>query len=183
MGLEDLIVCLRIEEDNKSHDKKGGHHAKPKANLMEGKVNKRYASFLMKATNRRRTILKSSKDNALSEKIGYKSKDCRFKGKEKKEFNVTEETLSNGVSKMMLSAVVFEVNMVDKPNEWYVDTRATRHVCSDKSMFSSYTPIRGKNLLMGNSATSQIEGIGHIILKMTSGKELLLNDVLHVPDI
>ena len=72
---------------------------------------------------------------------------------------------------MMLLAVVLEANMVDKPNEWYVDTGATRHVCSDKSMFSSYTPIRGRNLLMDNSATSKIEGIGRIILKMTSGKE------------
>ena len=73
--------------------------------------------------------------------------------------------------------------MVDKPNEWYVDTGATRHVCSDKSMFSSYTPIKGRNLLMDNSATSQIEGIGRVIVKMTYGKELLLNDILHVPDI
>ena len=36
---------------------------------------------------------------------------------------------------------------------------------------------------MGNSTTSKIKGIGKVILKMTSGKELTLNDVLHVPDI
>ena len=36
---------------------------------------------------------------------------------------------------------------------------------------------------MGNSATSEIQGEGKIILKMTSGKELLLNSVLYVPDI
>ena len=36
---------------------------------------------------------------------------------------------------------------------------------------------------MGNSTTSKIEGIGKLILKMTLGKELTLNDVLHVPDI
>ena len=45
MELEDLIVHLRIEEDNKSHDKKGGHHAEPKDNLMEGKVNKKKRKF------------------------------------------------------------------------------------------------------------------------------------------
>ena len=36
---------------------------------------------------------------------------------------------------------------------------------------------------MGNSATSEIEGQGKVILKMTSGKELTLNDVLYVPEI
>ncbi|KAL0403100.1 UNVERIFIED_CONTAM: hypothetical protein Sradi_1950800 [Sesamum radiatum] len=36
---------------------------------------------------------------------------------------------------------------------------------------------------MGNSATSNIVGLGKVVLKMTSGKELTLIDVLHVPDI
>ena len=36
---------------------------------------------------------------------------------------------------------------------------------------------------MGNSAVSKIERKGKVILKWTSGKELTLNDVLHVPDI
>ena len=36
---------------------------------------------------------------------------------------------------------------------------------------------------MGNSAVSKVEGKGKVILKWTSGKELTLNDVLHVPDI
>ena len=36
---------------------------------------------------------------------------------------------------------------------------------------------------MGNSSTSKIVGQGKVILKMTSGKKLTLNNVLHVPDI
>ncbi|KAL7238289.1 hypothetical protein ACSBR2_004404 [Camellia fascicularis] len=36
---------------------------------------------------------------------------------------------------------------------------------------------------MGNSSTSKVEGQGKIVLKMTSGKELTLNNVVHVPDI
>ena len=39
-----------------------------------------------------------------------------------------------------------------------------------------------KKLFMGNSSTSKVEGKRKIILKMTSGKELTLNDVLHVPE-
>ena len=36
---------------------------------------------------------------------------------------------------------------------------------------------------MGNSATSDIRGQGKVILKMTSGKSLTLNNVLYVPEI
>ena len=40
-----------------------------------------------------------------------------------------------------------------------------------------------EQLFMGNSSTSKIEEKGKVILKMTSGNDLTLNDVLHVPDI
>ena len=51
-------------------------------------------------------------------------------------------------------------------------------------MFSSYEAINdGEQLFMGNSSTSKVEGKGKVILKMTSGKELTLNDVLHVLEI
>ena len=74
--------------------------------------------------------------------------------------------------------------MVGNTKEWWVDTGATRHICSDKKLFSSYETINdGEQLFMGNSSTSKIEGKGKVILKMTYGKELTLNDVLHVPEI
>ena len=63
-----------------------------------------------------------------------------------------------------------------------MNTWATRHICSDKKMFSSYQSIdNGEQLFMGNSSSSKVEGQGKVVLKITSGKELTLNDVLHVP--
>ena len=51
-------------------------------------------------------------------------------------------------------------------------------------MFSSYHCIdNGEQLFKGNSSSSKVEGQGKVVLKMTSGKELILNDVLHVPEI
>ena len=65
-----------------------------------------------------------------------------------------------------------------------MDTGATRHVYSEKKMFSSYQTIdNGEQLFMGNSSSSMVEGQGKVVLKMTSGKEPTLNDVLHVPEI
>ncbi|KAA0060553.1 pol polyprotein [Cucumis melo var. makuwa] len=74
--------------------------------------------------------------------------------------------------------------MMDNSKEWWVDTGATCHICANKNLFTSYVPVSsGEQLFMGNSSTSKVEGQGKVILKMTSGKELTLNNVLHVPDI
>ena len=43
---------------------------------------------------------------------------------------------------MNFSAVMSEVNLVGgNTKEWWVDTGATRHVCSEKKMFSTYNPV------------------------------------------
>jgi GAG-pre-integrase domain len=95
------------------------------------------------------------------------------------------DNLSDDVGEMSLSAVVSEVNMVgSNPKEWYVDTGATRHVCADRRMFSTYKPVDSdEQLYMGNSSSSKVEGLGSVVLKMTSEKELVLKDVMHVPEI
>lgn len=98
--------------------------------------------------------------------------------------NVIElENLSDNVLEMHLSAVVSEVNMMgSNPREWWVDTCATRHICSNRKMFSSYNVVNnGEQLFMGNSSTSKVEGEGKVVQKTTSGKELTLSNVLHVP--
>ena len=79
---------------------------------------------------------------------------------------------------------VSEMNLIKNTNKWWVDTGATRHICSDNKMFSTYQSVGyGEQLFMGNFSTPKIEGKGKIVLKMSFGKELTLNDVLHVPDI
>ena len=125
----------------------------------------------------------------ICDKPGHREKDCRKRNNQgnKKTFqaNISEiGTLSKDVSDINLSVVVFEVNLVGDTKEWWVDTGATRHICSNKKMFSTYHSVEhGEQLFMGNSSTARVEGKGKVILKMTSEKELTLNDVLHVPDI
>ena len=124
-------------------------------------------------------------------KPGHREKDCRNRKaqvnhkKKATQINITEvEKISKNVSNMSFTVVVSEVNLVGNTKECWVDTRATRHICSDKKVFSSYEAINdGEQLFMGYSSTFKVEGKGKVILKMTSGKELTLNDVLHVPEI
>uniref|UniRef100_A0A803NLL6 Retrovirus-related Pol polyprotein from transposon TNT 1-94-like beta-barrel domain-containing protein n=1 Tax=Cannabis sativa TaxID=3483 RepID=A0A803NLL6_CANSA len=69
-----------------------------------------------------------------------------------------------------------QVNLVDaNPKEWWLNTRATRHICANKLAFSDLTTLEnGEKLYMGNSATSEIKGEGTVFLKMMSGKNVKL---------
>ena len=52
------------------------------------------------------------------------------------------EYLTHDVNELNLSTVVFEVNMVeDNAKEWWIDIEGTRHVCSNKNMFTSYQSV------------------------------------------
>ncbi|PIM97660.1 RNA-directed DNA polymerase [Handroanthus impetiginosus] len=101
IGFEDLIVRLRIEEDNRmSKIKIGGTKLEGKGNLVEPNSN----------TSKQRK------------------------------------------------------------SQWTY-TSTTRHICSENSMLSTYTPTTGRKLYIGNSATSDIVNVG-----------VELNDVFHAPD-
>jgi len=109
-------------------------------------------------------------------KEGHKSFECRKKkASNKNEDKVTEEDMC---------AVVTEANVAEShPKTWWFDTGATRHICLDRLMFSSYVKNKSdEELFMGNSATSMIEGYGKVVLKLTYGCELILTDVVYVPD-
>ena len=64
-----------------------------------------------------------------------------------------------------------------------VDTGATRHICANRGVFASYTPIGDdkKVVYLGDSHTTQVLGKDKVRLKITSRNTLALNDVLHVP--
>jgi len=108
---------------------------------------------------------------------GHKAKDCRVKRKTngQNQANLVED--SN-----VIVAVVLEANLTGNSAEWIVETRATRHICANKDMFTTYDKVEGENVFMGNSASASVQGKGKIVLTLTSGKLLTLTDVLHVPE-
>ena len=118
----------------------------------------------------------------ICNKEGHTANECRNRLKKNKKSH-PQANLTNHESPS-LSAVVSEVNLITNNKDWWVDTGATRHICSEKLLFSEYQKLeQDEQLVMGNSAISKVEGKGKVILKWTSGKELTLNDVFHVPDI
>ena len=111
---------------------------------------------------------------------GYKANECRSHPKKNKKDH-PQASLTNHAS-LSLSAVVSEVNLTTNNNDWWVDTGVTRHICSEKLLFSEYQKVEhDEQLFMSNSAVSKIEGKEKVILKWTSGKELTLNlSLIHI---
>jgi hypothetical protein len=188
MTMEDLILRLRIEEDNRGSEKKF-NVATEKANIVEHRQSSKTNSGRGSKLAPKGGISKPSKFQGKCyncDKVGHRSSDCKKpkKPNKKKEANMVND-ISKEMSDIDLCATVSEVNLVgSNPREWWIDTGATRHICSDKAIFSSLQASdAGEKLYMGNSATSTIEGEGTVILKMTSGKNLTLKNVLYVPDI
>ncbi|CAL9017449.1 unnamed protein product, partial [Prunus brigantina] len=107
-------------------------------------------------------------------KPGHLARNCRNRSRPAPQVNVTEE---------QLIAMISEINMVDGFEGWWVDTGASRHVCYDRACFKTYSVTDDRKVLLGDSHTTIVAGTGEIELKFTSGKTVILKDVLHTPDI
>ncbi|XP_070005782.1 uncharacterized protein [Nicotiana sylvestris] len=162
MSLEDLIVRLRIKEDNKAAEKKGHENsAIMGANIVEDtSQNKRKG----KQASRPKSNPSKKRFNGNCyncEKAGHKSTECRAPKKDKKKG---------------------QANMVENHED--VDDLCTMLFECNLEAFATYALVGPEETLsMGNVATAKIEGCGKIFLKMTSGKVVTLNNVLHVPEI
>nr|GEV31655.1 reverse transcriptase domain-containing protein [Tanacetum cinerariifolium] len=124
-----------------------------------------------------------SKNYLKAKGKGKKKNDKKGKGKAEylapkagivnlRQANMVNDNIDMIVMVSGVIAMISEVNLLGSNNSgWWVDIRATRHVCADKSMFHSFRAVdNGEKLCIGNSATTDINGEGDVILKMTSEK-------------
>ena len=191
MNINDLIIRLHIEEDNKGSKKKGIHNlSEAKANFVEHGQSSKFKKSSNKGKGSKLgpkgRISKKQKFQGKCfncGKLSHESLECRLpKINKPKDFNVVDD-ITKDVFDIDLTTVISRVNLVrSKHKEWRIDTGAAHHVCSDKKMFSTFEPTETREkVYMGNSTTSKIKGQGKVVLKMTSGKELTLTNVVYVP--
>ena len=112
-------------------------------------------------------------------KIGHKPDMCRSKPIQKRPHN------ANLTEADLCCVVTDEVNTVEgNPLEWWYDTGATAHICKDKAMFNTYQQCHtNEKIMMGDIHSTEVAGHGKVILKLTSGHEITLTNVRHVPNI
>ncbi|GKB70331.1 hypothetical protein Tco_0931743 [Tanacetum coccineum] len=79
-------------------------------------------------------------------------------------------------------AVISKPFYLDEEQSWWVDSGTTRHVCNNKALFKTYEPS-DSILYIGNHSTTQVQGIRKVDFVFTSGNNLTLNNVFHVPNV
>ena len=94
------------------------------------------------------------------------------------------DDITQDMSDINLYGMVSEVNLVGfNLKDWWIDTGITRHVFSNTELLTSFEPINGEKVFIGNSSFSIVEWQGKMLLKMISGKKLTLNNMLFVQEI
>ncbi|XP_052193793.1 uncharacterized protein LOC127802137 [Diospyros lotus] len=138
LSMEDMAVRLYIEKDNRKGDK----------SLSSLKLGL--------------TWLKFQRLNLRSNKTGYRAIDCNHKKGQSFGNNQCKNrpSYANMMEKdVNLVAVVTNVCMVFNTKGWWINTRATRHNCGDRALFSTYEKSDNiEKLYMGNALPSPMEG-------------------------
>ena len=145
-------------------------------------------------SKRKRPENTNSKDNKKKNrncyncgKKGHYKAECKLNKKQKKNVapsaNLVDECAE--IVAMMTLGTVTELHMTTPTpsKDWWYDSGAAIHVCNDKNQFKSYELLEGHEVVMANGVRAKVHGKGDVHLQFTSGKKLVLTNVLHVPDV
>ncbi|KAK3023360.1 hypothetical protein RJ639_043441 [Escallonia herrerae] len=156
MTPEDVIVHITFVEKNRSHEKAAkAKEFTSKANLIEerhdrphGNHNRQNNRFGRRPTHGQRpkpnhlkpqgSNFKKKGDCFVCGDSGHHAAQCSFR---KGSDNRAPLRAHLAEAAYVIVAVVFEANIVTDEKAWVVDSGATRHICGNKSAFTSYTPV------------------------------------------
>ena len=187
LSLPDLITHIIIEDTNRKELKAAkakdltinAHMVQDKPHLNKPRyVNKNF-NYVPKANN---PSFKKKGNCYVCGKLGHHAHQCR---KRARNDNPPKPKVNLVEGDDIIVAVISQALIVDNVKEWVVDSGATRHICANRNAFASYTVVGDgeEQIYLGDSRTVKVHGKGKVLLKLTSGKTLALNDVLHVPEI
>jgi hypothetical protein len=83
-----------------------------------------------------------------------------------------QKTANEVVSEARGSGYEPKILLACQSTDWWLDTGANIHVCSDLNLFSTYQVANGCSVLMGNGSRAAVQGVGRVDLKLTSKKTI-----------
>ena len=197
LTMECVKASLLNEETRR---KEMGVSSQSEANVTQGSGNNRGRSKQRQQQNRDKSKGRSKSRSKYicyyCEKPGHIQKYCRKfkrdKGKEpeKSETSRNQEdkdtatlTISDEIVELFVVADEGSLNLASDECTWIVDSAASYHITPHKEYFSSYTCGDFGRVKMGNDGVSNVVGMGTICLLTSTGCNLILRNVRHVPDI
>ncbi|GJR32293.1 pol polyprotein [Tanacetum coccineum] len=118
----------------------------------------------------------------VCEKPGHKAKDYRHKKEHGGGNTGGNSNQANHVESPKELAGFIESFLTTNVVNWWFYTSAIKHI--SRMMFVSYQKVNEPEpMFIGNKTASKIKGKWKVILNLTFGKDLVLSNVLHVPNI
>ncbi|XP_028790089.1 uncharacterized protein LOC114746065 [Neltuma alba] len=152
LSLSDLITHIIIEDINrKAIQAVKGKEIVAKANLVESKPRSKRYDPKNKNNKNKKYDYKSKDSNPQFKKkgncfvygkLGHYAAQCRKRATQKVDNppkpNVNLVEGDNGSDDEVIAAVVSQALIVTDVKKWVVDSRATKHICANKEMFTSF---------------------------------------------
>jgi hypothetical protein len=195
-NVADLISTLDVEERARGKDNNGKDPESSTTNMIQKKNFHASRNFKNKNKGKQGHNPKPKQNTEFRKNFNKKKNEgCFVCGstehwtsacpskfvKEKKSANMVI-TETGGETSGYGNPLPYVLSVCNSP-EWWMDSGANIHVCANISLFASFQVGRTGALLMGNGSRAHVHGVGSVILKLTSGKTVLLKNVQHVTSI
>ncbi|GJT76509.1 DNA polymerase zeta catalytic subunit-like protein [Tanacetum coccineum] len=176
ISFEPLVLNIRVEEDNMMNEKADANSIEPNVNMVGGSSSESKSNHKNKGKNVYHCW--------VCGKPGHKAKDCRHKKEHGGRNSRGNSNQANHVESLKEFVRVIESFLTTNFVDWWFDTGATKHISNSRRMIVSYQKVNEPEpMFMENTTASKIEGKGKVVLKLISGNDLVLSNVLHMPNI
>ena len=177
MSLEDVIIHIRIEDQNQNRDNvEKVNELSSKVNVVEEKPKpknnrsiKKNSRTMPNASNKvQNPTIKQRGNCFVCGKSGHHAAQCRHRKRIEK-----SNSKANLTEVEVITAVISsEVSMVTNMKNWVVDSKATIHIYGNRSAFTSYTIVKegDEQVFMGDSRSIPVIGKGKVLFKLNYGK-------------
>jgi hypothetical protein len=85
-----------------------------------------------------------------------------------------------------ITSMALKTHDTKESNEWYVDSGATQHMCSQRELFEDYQDISTSPVCLADGRSIPVKGKGTINLGIETDqnvRKIYMKDVLYVPDL
>ncbi|GKB35787.1 DNA polymerase zeta catalytic subunit-like protein [Tanacetum coccineum] len=144
MSFEQLVLKIRVEEDNRMIEKADTNSIESNDYTQQKNIN-----------------FKKVYHCWVCGKPGHKAKDCRHKKVHGGGNFGGNSNQANHVQSPKEFAGIIESFLTTNVVDWWYDTGCTKHICNSRRMFVSYQKVNElEPMFMGNGTSSKIEGNG-----------------------